>query len=50
LILSVIPLKESCWQCCLAILKKEGKYQEIKECRFLLGEELEENQITNGSV
>ncbi|CAL8111929.1 unnamed protein product [Prunus armeniaca] len=48
MILSDIPLKESCWQCCLSILKKEGRYQQVKEFGLLLVGELEENQITNG--
>ncbi|KAI5338887.1 hypothetical protein L3X38_018159 [Prunus dulcis] len=26
------PLLASCWQCCLSILKKEGKYRQVKEC------------------
>ncbi|CAL8163137.1 unnamed protein product [Prunus armeniaca] len=28
MILSDIPLKESCWQYCLPIIKKEGRYQQ----------------------
>ncbi|CAL9025213.1 unnamed protein product [Prunus brigantina] len=41
MILSNIPLKESCWQCHLLILKREGKYQQVKERGLLLGGESE---------